>query len=486
MYPYRKDNLTMLFFFACCIFFSAGYLIAEKKFKFSTEIRETGKFNFITTWSLRIGMILLLLFSIPYCYFITGKLYPNVFSSLLNLSSAYQNSLFISNESITLTIIYYIVNIIKFPFLILLYYFWSKFNLYEKLIWTTTFIWYYAIDLSVGKNRPILFLSIAVVIMFVAKICSEDFKKNKKGFILISIFSLLIILAGPLYFASSMNSRGESYGESPSTQNKSDQETLNSPYTQIKDPQELLDSDKNLSEMAVDFFGYKVPKIRKDNKIFNEHKINIVPGEISESIVKRYEVKSPAARLKQPLFVNDFTYSYINVDDPIFSKMPSKLQIVYGQGTYYLSHGFQGLTIGLRTKPTWSFGFGQTIFMDNRIKEITGIDVYSKTYVSQVNKAGYLLSANWGTAFLEFASDFTWVGTIFFMGILGFIYGRFWLELLFEKRKISLILFIYLTFYLFMITSWWQPSISLTDFVIFYGGIVIWIFSKTSYFKKKV
>lgn len=471
MYPYRKDNITLLFFVGCCFVFCLGYFIAAKninrKINF-IEITDPDKLiNFLVSISL--------ITFIPYCYMNTGHLYPTTWISFHDLGLAYQSALSRLPLSKVFQINSLIVDIIKFPLMIVLYTCWNKITSPLKYAGIFLSLWFYATDLCIGRNRSVMFVSVCFLIMYLAKVIRGTLRKDNEVSLKITIITVLIILGGPMYFAATMNSRGSAaveYAHYLAQLGKNSNE------------------DKFIKDIVKKKWGYVHPKIvRHKDKTdqadkFNEYNVDIKPGEVASAIVERYEKYAPASKKVHPFYANDLTYAFVNVGDPLFAKLPPRMQYLYAQASNYLSHGFQGLTIGLRTNFNWTFGFGQALVLQHKFEKMTGMDIYSRSYISKVNAAGYPISYQWCTAFLQFASDFTFVGAVLFMGFLGFLFASFWIDTIYKEDMLSTILLIYLSFSLLLFTSWWQPSISPADFLIFYGGILIWMLRKMIWHKR--
>ena len=181
---------------------------------------------------------------------------------------------------------------------------------------------------------------------------------------------------------------------------------------------------------------------------------------------------------EHPYYADEFSYSYVNINDPVYKFLPGKMKYAYVMASNYISHGYHGLTLALRLPFDSCFGIGHLPVLQNQFKNITGIDIYKRSYVYKLNQAGYPVSLKWGTAFLQWASDISFVGVVFLMGLFGALVGRLWNEVLLQKNIISLILLTTLSVNILFITSWWQPGMSGTDFILFYGVLAVWIVQK--------
>lgn len=501
MYPYRKDNVTLIFFMGCCFLFCLGYCIATKKYNrkcIDIDLTDPDKLIHVLVG---IGLITF----IPYCYVNTGSFYPKIWSSFNDLGLAYQTALNRLPLGTIFKINSLIVDIIKFPLVIILYICWNKINNPLKYAGFFLSLWFYATDLCIGRNRSVMFVSICFLIMYSAKVVRGAVKNIKEVSLRTTIITLAIILVGPLYFAATMNSRGSAAVEyanflaqsgKNSSEDKFIKDIVKKKWGYVRP--KVVRYKKNINEVDKLEFNIAIKPGKVSSEVvrhkkniikldkFNEFDMVIKPGEVSSEIVERYEKYAPQSKKVHPFYANDLTYAFVNVGDPFFAKLPSRVQYLYAQVSNYLSHGFQGLTIGLRTNFNWTFGFGQALVLQNKFEKMTGIDIYSRSYISKVNAAGYPISYQWCTAFLQFASDFTFIGAVLFMGFLGFLFASLWIETIYKEDILATVLLVYLSFSLLLLTSWWQPSLSPADFLVFYGGIFTWLIKKSFWYNREL
>jgi len=288
------------------------------------------------------------------------------------------------------------------------------------------------------------------------------------GLLKMTAFALVIILAGPVYFGLTMQARG--------VQMRSNAVNLEITRREALDYE--LARDSALREMVVDTFGFVAPTMVEEAECDSgDRKITIVPGEVSQNIVERYEAAAPKAEELHPLYVMPFAYAYLNIEDPVFARLPSILSYIYAVGTSYVSHGYHGLAIALRIPFESTFGVGQVMIAHETVSSLLGIDIYARSYTGKVNNSGFPLSLHWGTAFIQFASDFSFPGASLFMGVLGIMFALFWMEAL-HGNILSQLLFVVMTINLLFITSWWQAGLSVGDFILSYGSAALWLIMK--------
>lgn len=117
------------------------------------------------------------------------------------------------------------------------------------------------------------------------------------------------------------------------------------------------------------------------------------------------------------------------------------------QGFYtilaYPSHGYYGLSLGLRHDFVFSKGAGfSPAFESYRRQYVGGVSNSELTYPARTEWAdGWPAGMYWSTAFPWFASDLTFPGVVVLMGIVGFVFSRLWIACVGHARLLSLALF---------------------------------------------
>lgn len=463
MYPYRKDNLTLFFMIACLTLFAIGYWWQEGHRKKSAS--KTFPIEKVAKVVMGINLLLM----IPYCLCRTGCFFPQIYTALQDLSAAYARATEAAGQYGGLHMVVGFGTIFIYLGYHIAYFYWEDLNIKIKLMGLVECIWFLLVDVCTGRNKGITVICIMIVIMYIIKMCDKEYCKNKNAIMLRTIVTILIVAMVPLYFAKSIADRG----------NNSVAE-LESTGMSIKET--VMGSAESV-DMIVDQYGYQEVEVENSDSEssadkFNEYEVKVVPGKVSKQIVDRYNTNAVIVAQVHPYYADEFSYSYVNLDDPIYKILPDTLKYVYVMGTSYVSHGYHGLTIALRLPFESCYGFGHLTILHNKIKSLTGIDIYKRTYVYKLNQAGYPVSLKWGTAFLQWASDISFIGVVFLMGILGILVVTLWNEVLEEKNLISLMLLSSLTVNLLFITSWWQAGVTGTDFILFYGSLTIWIMQK--------
>ncbi len=110
---------------------------------------------------------------------------------------------------------------------------------------------------------------------------------------------------------------------------------------------------------------------------------------------------------------------------------------------YYPTHGYLGLAYNLDTPFTWARGLGSSSALASYAEQYFGDDAgRSLSYPARTeSRTGWPAGMYWATIYPWLASDLTFPGAIAFMGLLGWFFARVWVEAVFTKRGLPILLF---------------------------------------------
>lgn len=103
---------------------------------------------------------------------------------------------------------------------------------------------------------------------------------------------------------------------------------------------------------------------------------------------------------------------------------------------YYLVQGYYGFSLIIGLDHNWTLFFGSSDFLQRQGYLLTGIDISSATFQRQITHY-WDQSSQWHSAYSFFANDFSVIGVVLVMFILGFIFGRSWFCAYYEKNFYS-------------------------------------------------
>jgi hypothetical protein len=98
---------------------------------------------------------------------------------------------------------------------------------------------------------------------------------------------------------------------------------------------------------------------------------------------------------------------------------------------YYLVQGYYGFSLILNLDQNWTFGFGNSDFLQRQLLLLTGTDVSDLTFQAQISQ--YWGPAQWHSFYGQFANDFGFAGLSVLMFILGFFLSRVWASVIYNN-----------------------------------------------------
>lgn len=98
---------------------------------------------------------------------------------------------------------------------------------------------------------------------------------------------------------------------------------------------------------------------------------------------------------------------------------------------YYLVQGYYGFSLILNLDQNWTFGFGNSDFLQRQLLVLTGTDISNLTFQAQISS--YWGAAQWHSFYGQFANDFGFAGLSVLMFILGFFLSRVWASIIYTN-----------------------------------------------------
>lgn len=117
---------------------------------------------------------------------------------------------------------------------------------------------------------------------------------------------------------------------------------------------------------------------------------------------------------------------------------------------YYITQGYYGFSLTLEQEFKWTFGFGNSAFLQRQFNLITGIDIGQYSYQRRYDHVWGEFT-QWHSFYGQFANDFSPIGLVLLMFALGLAVSRVWLSALLQNSlygaalvPIFIIMFIFL------------------------------------------
>lgn len=228
-----------------------------------------------------------------------------------------------------------------------------------------------------------------------------------------------------------------------------------------------------LLKMAIEGnFSSKVFQISKKNIKF------IVLSGTLIAISLAYFTNAISSRLGKINTFNQAARIHVNFDSFIMMIAPKFMQEMIIAISSYTTQGYYGLSLAMGEKFDFTYGFGNSWFLMSLFEKITGNgSLKIMTYPFKIEKYGWDPYGNWHSIFTWLASDFTFIGTLLVIFIIGYFFGEIWKSCLYQRNIFAMGLFV-----LFMIMFMYFPANNqifsfVNTFAAFWGLFLLWFFS---------
>lgn len=99
---------------------------------------------------------------------------------------------------------------------------------------------------------------------------------------------------------------------------------------------------------------------------------------------------------------------------------------------YYLVQGYYGFSLILHLDQNWTYGFGNSAFLQRQLELIFGLDISNVTFQARVSDV-WDVSAQWHSFYGQLANDVGLIGVGFIMFLLGFFLCKVWISILHQN-----------------------------------------------------
>lgn len=100
---------------------------------------------------------------------------------------------------------------------------------------------------------------------------------------------------------------------------------------------------------------------------------------------------------------------------------------------YYLVQGYYGFSLIIDLDWNWTYGFGNSEFLQRQFFMLTGIDISRETLQYKISDI-WDKSAQWHSFYGQFANDFSVVGLMILMFAIGALLSRVWLSIIYNNN----------------------------------------------------
>jgi hypothetical protein len=160
--------------------------------------------------------------------------------------------------------------------------------------------------------------------------------------------------------------------------------------------------------------------------------------------------------------------------------MPDIVQIGYLGLDGYVTQGYYALSLALGEpfEPMW--GLGNSTFLTRQLTRITGDASFErKSYPARIEKYGWDAYGLWSSIYPWFASDVSFPGVIILVFVIGYLFARVWLDVLYGSNPWAIVLFSNLIIMLAYFPANNQVFQSGEGLVTFYGCLIGWFLTRS-------
>ncbi len=175
------------------------------------------------------------------------------------------------------------------------------------------------------------------------------------------------------------------------------------------------------------------------------------------------------------------TSSNVDFNHPFVSDAPPSLEPIILSGSFYLTHGFDGLAACLH-KPFVGIGFGlaHSSFLMRTWEKITGDQRLNQLscFTRLMEEDGYS-GALWVTVYAWVWSDVGSIGTPFFFLLLGFVFASSWRDVLQARGNAVAAWALAWIVYTIAVTPIIFPPGDYGAFIGFWGAGFLWVLTRS-------
>ena len=165
-----------------------------------------------------------------------------------------------------------------------------------------------------------------------------------------------------------------------------------------------------------------------------------------------------------------------DMEAPLISWMPTEQRFATSLFVLSSASGFYGLSLGMEQdfQPTWGFGHSPAAMAVADL--IVGRDaVRPKTYTFRNTFQGWSDDNYWSTLILWLANDVGFVGAVFVLALIGFLWGRTWRDATRRKSDPAAVMFCLVMIMIAYLPANNQVFALYEGYTVFAVWLIIWL-----------
>lgn len=168
---------------------------------------------------------------------------------------------------------------------------------------------------------------------------------------------------------------------------------------------------------------------------------------------------------------------HLNRDSVFFNLLPSSLYMLLVSFSSYLCQGYYGMSLALRLEWKPTFGLGSSMFWVKQLSDAIP-SLHESTYQYRIQQFGWDEDVQWHSIYTWLANDFSFVGVIFIMFLIGMIFSISYKDLLVTKNQYAFAVFYFMMLACIFIPANNQLAQSTDTLFAFIFVLLCWLFTR--------
>jgi len=169
-----------------------------------------------------------------------------------------------------------------------------------------------------------------------------------------------------------------------------------------------------------------------------------------------------------------------DLDNPLISWLPLRQRFSVTVFILSTCSGYYGLELAMEKPFDTSFGVGHSPAAVSVYEAVTGDPtLHQRTYTYRNGADGWSEEYYWSTLIAWIANDVGFAGAVFVIGLIGFMWGKWWREAAAGQSDPAAVLFALSTTMIFYLPANNQVLASYEGYTIFVVWLIIWMWHRS-------
>ncbi len=158
----------------------------------------------------------------------------------------------------------------------------------------------------------------------------------------------------------------------------------------------------------------------------------------------------------------------------IMSIMPDFINFGFSMFAAYLTNGYYGLSLALNQPLEFAYGIGHSSALQALFEKVFDFSIIESTLIGKVSASGWDHRNYWHTIFPWIASDVGFIGSLFFICIIGRLFRQSWKDSIYLNNDCAAIVFVLLCILFFYLPANNQLTQTLDSYFTFVCAFMAW------------